>query len=162
MENAAVKVVSGGGGVWVRHVLISRELDYSSGTDYLTIQLPSGRKLFYVSPKTVPNQWGKTSVTYRGMDQQTKRWGRVATYGGKLVENCVQAIARDCLAQALDRLEKAGWPIVFHVHDEVVIEVDHNAADLEQVIKIMSDPMPWAPDLPLGADGWIGNFFRKD
>jgi DNA polymerase len=96
------------------------------------------------------------------MEQSTKRWGSVETYGGKLVENCVQAIARDCLACAVTRLEMAGLPIVFHVHDEIVIDINKNAADLAAVVRIMAEPMPWGPDLPLGADGWTGEFFRKD
>ena len=94
------------------------------------------------------------------MDQTPHRWSPVETYGGKLVENCVQAIARDCLSQAIERLEEAGFPVVFHIHDEVVIEM--NTADLDAVVTIMSAPIPWAPDLPLGADGWTGEYFRKD
>ena len=87
------------------------------------------------------------------------------TYGGKLVENCVQAIARDCLADAIERLEAAGLPVVFHVHDEVVIDVapwtDEDTM-LQTVVDIMRRPISWAPDLPLNADGWVGQFFRKD
>jgi DNA polymerase len=162
MENAAVKVVTEGGSVGVGRVIISREFDYNSGLDYMTILLPSGRKLYYVSPTIGMNQWGKPSISYMGMEQQTKRWGTVETYGGKLVENCVQAIARDCLACAVERLDAAGLPIVFHVHDEIVIEIAHDAADLGAVVKIMSEPMPWAVDLPLGADGWTGEFYRKE
>ena len=82
--------------------------------------------------------------------------------GSFLVHNCVQAIARDCLACAVERLETAGLPVVFHIHDEVVIETDAASADLDAVVKIMAEPMPWAIDLPLGADGWTGEFFRKD
>ena len=162
MENAAVKVVTEGGSVGVGRVILSREFDYTNGTDCMTILLPSGRKLYYISPTIRANQWGKPSVAYMGMEQATKRWGSVETYGGKLVENCVQAIARDCLACAVTRLEMAGLPIVFHVHDEIVIDIDHRAADLDAVVKIMAQPMPWAADLPLGADGWTGDFFRKD
>ena len=106
------------------------------------------------------NRFGEPSLAYWGMDQQTKRWGETETYGGKLVENCVQAIARDCLAEAIERLEAAGYPVVFHVHDEVVIEADHGS--LEEVVKIMSQPPAWAPDLPLNADGWTNPFFKKD
>ena len=162
MENAAVKVVAEGGSVGVGRVLLSREFDYNTGADYMTILLPSGRKLYYVTPKIGQNQWGKPSITYMGMEQATKRWGEVETYGGKLVENCVQAIARDCLACSVERLEAAGLPVAFHVHDEVVIDIDTAAADLKTVIQLMGEPMPWAVDLPLGADGWTGDFFRKD
>ena len=97
-----------------------------------------------------------------GMDQNTKKWKRVETYGGKLVENCVQAIARDCLAQAIEHLEAAGLPVIFHIHDEVVIDCPPDSATLEDVVKIMSQPISWAPGLPLNADGWIGKFFKKD
>ena len=80
----------------------------------------------------------------------------------KLVENCVQAIARDCLAEAIERLEALGYAVVFHVHDEVVIECTPDRADLDRVAAIMSQPLPWAPGLPLGADGWIGDFYKKE
>ncbi|MEG2119761.1 MAG: hypothetical protein RRY53_05345, partial [Pseudoflavonifractor sp.] len=83
-------------------------------------------------------------------------------YGGKLVENIVQAIARDCLAESIERLEAAGYEVVFHVHDEVIIDCSPIRADLDAVVEIMSQPVAWAPDLPLGADGWIGDFYKKD
>ena len=82
-----------------------------------------------------------------------------------VVENCVQAIARDCLADTIERLEDAGLPAVFHVHDEVVIDVAPWADEgtmLAQVVNIMRQPIPWAPDLPLNADGWVGRYFKKD
>ena len=165
MDNAAVQVIANGGSVGVRNLLLSREFDYNQDTDVFTILLPSGRKLYYVSPSLGQNQWGNPSITYMGMDQKTKRWKTIETYGGKLVENCVQAIARDALAGAIERLEAAGLPVVFHVHDEVIIDVSPFAkpdAMLEKVVDIMREPIPWAPDLPLNADGWVGNFFRKD
>lgn len=162
MENAAIKVVTEGGSAGVGRVLLSREFDYTTGADCMTILLPSGRKLYYVRPTIGVNQWGKPSITYMGMEQASKRWGTVETYGGKLVENCVQAIARDCLSFAVERLEAAGLPVVFHVHDEAVIDIATAAADLNAVIQIMGEPVPWATDLPLGADGWIGDFYRKD
>lgn len=162
MENAAVRVISEGGSVGVGCVMLSREYDQSTGADCMTILLPSGRKLYYINPKIGTNQWDKPSITYMGMEQSTKRWGTVETYGGKLVENCVQAIARDCLACSIERLEAAGMPVVFHVHDEVVIDIPSDRADLDAVVKIMGAPIPWAADLPLNADGWTGLFFRKD
>ena len=94
--------------------------------------------------------------------RSTKQWTPLETYGGKLVENCVQAIARDCLAAAIEHLEEAGFPVVFHVHDECVIDCPESQADLDAVVKIMTLPIPWALDLPLNADGWVGDFFRKD
>lgn len=123
MDNAAVQVITQGGSVGINGLLLAREYDYNQGTDCFTIQLPSGRKLYYVSPGIGENQWGNPSISYMGMDQKTKRWKRIETYGGKLVENCVQAIARDCLADTIERLEASGLPVVFHIHDEVVIDI---------------------------------------
>lgn len=162
MEAAAVQVISQGGAVGVNGLVISHELNCDTGFDALTILLPSGRKLFYVSPQIGENQWGKPSLSYMGMNQTSKKWQRIETYGGKLVENSVQAIARDCLAQAIENLETAGIPVVFHIHDEVVIDCTPDTASLEDVIQIMSKPIPWASGLPLGADGWVGTFFKKD
>lgn len=162
MEAAAVQVISQGGAVGVNGLVISHELNCDTGFDALTILLPSGRKLFYVSPQIGENQWGKPSLSYMGMNQTSKKWQRIETYGGKLVENSVQAIARDCLAQAIENLETAGIPVVFHIHDEVVIACTPDTASLDDVIQIMSKPIPWASGLPLGADGWVGTFFKKD
>ena len=102
---------------------------------------------------------------YAGVEQATRQWTWIETYGGKLVENCVQAIARDCLAEAVERLEAAGFPIVFHVHDEVVIEIAPATSPeemLKEVVNIMAKPPSWAPGLPLDAAGWVGSFFTKD
>jgi DNA polymerase len=162
MDNAAVKVVCEGGSVRVSAVTLSHEYDPRTKTGYLTIQLPSGRKLYYVNPRIGQNTWGNPSIIYTGVEQDTKRWGEVETYGGKLVENVVQAIARDCLSLGITRLEEIGQPVVFHVHDEVIIDLPRDEADLGLVIQTLSTPIPWAQDLPLGADGWIGDFFRKD
>ncbi len=162
MDSAAVQVITQGGSVGVGCVVLSREYNHSQGTDSLTILLPSGRKLYYICPSIGENQWGNPSITYTGMDQTTKKWKRIETYGGKLVENVVQAIARDCLAQAIEHLEAAGLPVIFHIHDEVVIDCMPNTATLDDVVRIMAQPIPWAPGLPLGADGWVGNFFKKD
>ena len=165
MDNAAVQVITEGGSVGVNGLLLAREYDYDNGTDCLTILLPSGRKLYYINPSIGQNEWGRPSISYMGMDQKTKRWKRIETYGGKLVENCVQAIARDCLAASIDRLEAAKLPVVFHVHDEVVIDVAPFADDdtmLSTVCSIMGEPVPWAPDLPLKAAGWVGYYFTKD
>lgn len=162
LEAAAVQAITQGGAVGVNNVVIAREFNYEQGTDCMTITLPAGRKLYYIEPQIGQNQWGNPSISYMGMDQTTKKWKRIETYGGKLVENCVQAIARDCLAQAIEHLEAAGLPVIFHIHDEVVIDCPPNAATLEDVVKIIAQPIPWAPDLPLGADGWVGQFFKKD
>ena len=162
LENAAVQVTKQGGCVGVNGLVVAHEWDANMDIDYMTITLPSGRKLFYVSPQIGENQWGKPSLSYMGMNQTSKKWQRIETYGGKLVENSVQAIARDCLAQAIENLETAGIPVVFHIHDEVVIDCTPDTASLDDVIQIMSKPITWASGLPLGADGWVGTFFKKD
>ena len=164
IDNAAVEVIQSGGCINVNGLWLAREYDHNQNTYSFTITLPSGRKLFYISPEIGANRWGNPSITYMGINDKNK-WGRIETYGGKLVENCVQAIARDCLAESIEHLEAAGFPIVFHVHDEVVIDIQpfaDNKTMLEEVKKIMSQPISWAPDLPLNADGWVGEFFTKD
>lgn len=163
-NDAAIRVIQNGGSLRVRCCTFTRECDCIRGTTCMTILLPSGRKLYYVEPSVGENRWGGPSITYMGVNDKNK-WGRIETYGGKLVENVVQAIARDCLAQAIEHLEAAGLPVVFHIHDEVVIDTaafDTNDAMLDKVVKIMSTPIPWAEGLPLGADGWVGAFFKKD
>lgn len=163
-NDAAIRVIQNGGSLRVRCCTFARECDCIRGTTCMTISLPSGRKLYYVEPAVGENRWGGPSITYMGVNDKNK-WGRIETYGGKLVENVVQAIARDCLAQAIEHLEAAGLPVVFHIHDEVVIDTaafDANDAMLDKVVKIMSTPIPWAEGLPLGADGWVGAFFKKD
>ena len=162
MEAAAVQVIQTGQPVGLRSLVLAREMDAGNNLDFLTIRLPSGRKLYYAHPSLVLPQWGKPSITYMGMDQTTKKWKLIETYGGKLVENCVQAIARDCLAEAIERLEAANYPVVFHVHDEVVVECTAERASLDDIAAIMGQPVSWAPDLPLGADGWVGAFYKKD
>lgn len=143
-------------------LVLARESDPAHEQDFLTIQLPNGRKLFYAKPHMSTNRFGQPSIGYWGMDQKSKKWSRLETYGGKLAENITQAVARDCLAEAIDRLEAAGYPVVFHVHDEVVIEAPPEKAQLEEVVKIMSQVPAWAQGLPLNAEGWTNEFFKKD
>lgn len=146
-------------------LVFRREHSRATGRACMTIELPSGRKLFYVDPQVGQNRWGKPSITYWGVNQTTKKWEPIETYGGRLVENCVQAIARDCLCYAIENLEAAGYPIVFHVHDEVVIDMRpyaDNEKMLGDVCGIMKRRPPWAQGLPLDAAGWVGNFFTKD
>ena len=162
LETAAVSVIKTGISAGVRGLVLAREMDIENGLDFLTITLPSRRKLYYAKPALGENQWNRPSILYHGVNQTTKQWTQLETYGGKLVENCVQAIARDCLAIAIERLEAAGFPVVFHIHDEVVVDCPVEKADLDEVVRLMSQPIPWAPDLPLNADGWVGDFFRKD
>lgn len=165
MENAALEVIVNGGSRKVRCLTLAREYDIMQGTSVMSICLPSGRKLYYINPQITENRWGQPSISYFGVDQTTKKWKAIETYGGKLTENVVQAIARDCLATAIERLEAAGFPIVFHVHDEVVIDYAPATDDetmLDTVTSIMTAPIPWAQGLPLDADGWVGTFFKKD
>lgn len=171
VDSAAVTVITNGGAQTIRSettdavITLACELDVITGTRYMTILLPSGRKLYYPSPEIGVNRWGNPSVSYMGQNQTTKRWERVETYGGKLVENIVQAIARDCLAIAIENLEAQGLHVVFHIHDEVVIDTPAWANEdtmLETVTKIMTKPIPWAQMLPLNADGWVDKYFKKD
>lgn len=171
VDSAAITVITNGGAQTIRSettdaiITLACELDVITGTRYMTILLPSGRKLYYPSPEIGVNRWGNPSVSYTGQNQTTKRWERVETYGGKLVENIVQAIARDCLAIAIENLEAQGLHVVFHIHDEVVIDTPAWADEdtmLETVTKIMTKPIPWAQMLPLNADGWVDKFFKKD
>lgn len=171
VDSAAVTVITNGGAQTIRSettdavITLACELDVITGTRYMTILLPSGRKLYYPSPEIGVNRWGNPSVSYMGQNQTTKRWERVETYGGKLVENIVQAIARDCLAIAIENLEAQGLHVVFHIHDEVVIDTPAWADEdtmLDTVTKIMTKPIPWAQMLPLNADGWVDKYFKKD
>lgn len=171
VDSAAVTVITNGGAQTIRSettdavITLACELDVITGTRYMTILLPSGRKLYYPSPEIGVNRWGNPSVSYMGQNQTTKRWERVETYGGKLVENIVQAIARDCLAIAIENLEAQGLHVIFHIHDEVVIDTPawaDNDTMLDTVTKIMTKPIPWAQALPLNADGWVDKFFKKD
>ena len=165
MNLSAIDVIQFGGSQKLHGLTLARECDVINGTVYFTITLPSGRKLYYVNPSLGENQWGGYSICYMGINQSAKSWTILETYGGKLVENVVQAIARDCLAEAIERLTAAGYPIVFHVHDEVVIDIkpyaDHEKM-LKDVIDIMSVVPSWAEGLPLGADGWVGEYFTKE
>ena len=134
--------------------------DYESG--FLFMTLPSGRRLAYVKPRLV-KEGTFTKITYDGMDQVTKQWGRVDTFGGKICENWDQGACRDILGEALLSLDSAGIPIVGHVHDEAIIEVDEVEPETEYRIaeEIFSRPMPWAPGLPLSGDGFISPFYKK-
>lgn len=162
VEAAAREAVNLGRRVelWDGRLTFARECD--SHNDFMTIRLPSGRKLYYVKPHMGRNRFGRPALRYMGFGDNNK-WGSIETYGGKLAENITQAVARDCLAFALENLEDAGFPIVFHVHDECVAEIpDGSENDLKRMVSIMSRTPPWAPGLPLNADGWVNAFFKKD
>lgn len=129
----------------------------------LFIKLPSGRCLAYVRPRVEgDSRFNKPRLTYEGIDQKIKKWTRLSTYGGKLTENIVQAISRDCLGESMLRLDRAGYDIVFHVHDEVILDVPKGFGSIEEVEKIMSTPIEWAPGLLLKAEGFEGEYYKKD
>lgn len=170
VENAALEVMRTGQPVGVKGLILAREGDYNNQLDFLTITLPSGRKLFYAKPFLAVNDRGREAVYYHGVNQKTMKWEIISTYGGKLVENITQAIARDCLAESLARLAAAGYQTVMHVHDEVILDAPNqisiadtmNKVMLEAACGIMGEPIAWAPGLPLRADGFITRFYKKD
>lgn len=141
------------------HTLNNLVLSYEKGI--LFIQLPSGRRLAYPKPRLGENRFGGESVIYEGMVMGNK-WETIESYGGKFVENVVQAIARDILAEAMQRLHQAGYQIVMHVHDEVVLEVPIGQSSVEEVNDIMRQQPVWAEGLPLDADGFECAFYQKD
>lgn len=129
---------------------------------FLFILLPSGRYLAYAKPAIGTNRFGSPSIVYKGMSQTANKWLELETYGGKLVENIVQAVARDCLAAAMERLTLAGYKILAHIHDEVVIEAPIGTGSLDEVIKIMAEPTEWNKGLILDAAGFEANYYMKD
>lgn len=161
LENAAVEVLETGEPQIVKCVKLAKEYDFIYGQDFFTIELPSGRKLFYPKPFLKENQFGQMQMHYMGINQTSKKWEVIPTYGGKLTENIVQAIARDCLAETLLRVKAKGWPIVFHVHDEVILDVP-KSVELEEVIKTMTEEISWAKGLILNAAGFTGSYYMKD
>ncbi|MFZ5645791.1 MAG: DNA polymerase [Bacillota bacterium] len=162
LENAALEVMRTGQPVGIKGLIMAREGDFRNGQDFFTITLPSSRKLFYPKPFLYQNAFGREALHYWGMNQETKKWEVVSTYGGKLTENVVQAIARDCLAESLKRLAALRYQVVMHVHDEVVLDVPEDQVDLNTICGIMGQPLPWAPDLLLKADGFVTKFYKKD
>jgi DNA polymerase len=157
-EEAAVTAVREKTTVKLKHGVRYR---YEAGM--LFADLPSGRSLAYVNPRIKPDpQFGKDGLVFDGMDQVKKKWMSHRTYGGRLVENLVQAIARDCLAESMMRLDKAGYEITMHVHDEVVLDVPIGSGSVERVTEIMGRPIDWAPGLPLSAAGFECDFYQKD
>lgn len=132
---------------------------YQSGM--LKIALPSGRVLSYVRPRMTVNRFGSESVNYEGVGTNRK-WTRIESYGAKFCENIVQATARDVLAEAMLRLEKKGFDIVCHIHDEVVLEVPEGTSSVEEVNEIMAVCPDWCEGLPLKAAGFESPFYKKD
>lgn len=163
-QDAAVAVIRGNQPKRVLRSLQGTEfyVKLVDGTPVLFIQLPSGRPIAYWDPKIMDTEMGPR-ITYMAQNQTTRKWERHETYGGKLTENIVQSVARDCLAEKMKLLESMGYPIVFHVHDEMILDVpreDKEAAAL--VDRIMGEPIDWAPGLPLKGGTYECDFYRKD
>lgn len=134
-------------------------LEYKSGI--LFIELPSGRKLSYIKPRMALNKFGRNGLTYEGI-AKNKKWSRIETYGPKLVENIVQGTARDLLAEAMLRVEKKGYTIVMHCHDEIIAEVPEGIGSVEEMSAAMAEQPDWAEGLPLRADGYECAFYKKE
>lgn len=132
--------------------------EYKSAILFIT--LPSGRKLSYVKPRMAVNKFGRDGLTYEGISEN-KKWSRIETYGPKLVENIVQGTARDLLAEAMLRVEKKGYPIVMHCHDEIIAEVPEGIGSVEEMCEVMAVQPEWAEGLPLRADGYSCSFYQK-
>lgn len=146
-----------------RTVKLAHGVQYRYEAGMLFADLPSGRSLAYVNPRIKPDpNFDKDGLVYDGMDQVKKKWMSHRTYGGRLVENLVQAIARDCLAVSLMRVAEEGYDIVMHVHDEVVLDVPIGSGSVEHVTAVMGKSIKWAPGLPLSAAGFECDFYMKD
>lgn len=145
----------------IRGLVFRLEGDLIYGQSFLTVQLPSGRKLFYPKPFLQENRFGKMAIHYYTVGQQTRKWEVDSTYGGKMTENIVQAIARDCLAETLRRIDQLGLQVVFHVHDEVIIDAPMDVT-VEQICSLMAEPIPWAPGLILKGAGFESDYYMKD
>ncbi|MDK7142905.1 DNA polymerase [Gleimia europaea] len=156
VEEAALKAIT------TRQPVRLSNLTFTLESGILFITLPSGRRLAYVKPGLGQNRFGGTSITYWGVTTG-RRWGRLETYGGKLVENIVQAVARDLLVHGMHNVANAGHQIVMHVHDEIVVdEPVESGASVEQICRLMSSLPDWADGLPLDADGYECNYYQKD
>ena len=149
---------------YLNHLEIAREPKDFNDEDlnFITIYLPSGRKLFYERPHFATSDvTGRQCIACWGTNQVTRRWEKYQMWHGKWTENVVQAIARDCLAEVLLRASDAGLQVAFTVHDELIVDTP-DARDLDKVLEIMDKPMPWAPDLLLKGDGYVCEYYRKD
>lgn len=162
VDRAALETVRTGRISVVKCLTFAREGDFENNQDFLTIQLPSGRKLFYAHPFISKGDYNRDSLYYYGMNQTSKKWQVIPTYGGKLVENCIQAIARDCLAVSLERLSLAGYQTVMHVHDECILDTRKEGASVKNACDIMGQPISWAPGLLLRAEGFQSDFYKKE
>ena len=136
-------------------------LKFSYERGIMFIELPSGRRLAYCKPRLGINAFGSECITYEGIGTG-KKWERIETFGGKICENIIQAVARDVLVESMMRLHKAGYKITMHIHDEVVLEVQDDVSSVEEVCRIMAITPSWAKDLPLNADGYECKFYKKE
>lgn len=161
LDKACVKALETAQDQNIRGLIVRYECEGIYGQSFLTIQLPSGRKLFYPKPYLKENQFGRPAVHF--FSQKNTKWFPESTYGGKLTENCVQAIARDCLADLLIKLEDRlpYDPVVMHIHDEVVLDA-REYLTVDEVCDIMAEPVSWAPGLVLKGAGFESDFYMKD
>ena len=161
VENAALAAMETARPQAIRGLIFALEGDLLYGQSFLTVRLPSGRKLYYPKPFLKENQFGKQALHYYTVGQQTRKWEVASTYGGKMTENIVQAIARDCLAVTLERIYDRGLQTVFHVHDEVIIDAPMETT-VEEICDLMAEPVPWAPGLILKGAGFGSSYYMKD
>lgn len=161
IENAALAVMETAQPQGINGLIFALEGDLVYGQSFLTVRLPSGRKLFYPKPFLKENRFEKMAVHYYTVGQQTRKWEVTSTYGGKMVENIVQAIARDCLAVTLERIAAKGLQMVFHVHDEVIIDAPMETT-VEEICGLMAEPILWAPGLVLKGAGFESMYYMKD
>ncbi len=161
VEQAALTTMQTAQPQGIYGLIFRYEGDLVYGQSFLTVQLPSGRKLFYPKPFLQENQFGKMAIRYYTVGQQTRKWEVASTYGGKMTENIVQAIARDCLAETLKRIDRMGLQVVFHVHDEVIIDAPVSIT-VDEICDLMAEPIPWAPGLILKGAGFESDYYMKD
>lgn len=161
VEQAALTTMQTAQPQGIYGLIFQYEGDLVYGQSFLTVQLPSGRKLFYPKPFLQENQFGKMAIHYYTVGQQTRKWEVASTYGGKMTENIVQAIARDCLAETLKRIDRMGLQVVFHVHDEVIIDAPVSIT-VDEICDLMAEPIPWAPGLILKGAGFESDYYMKD
>ena len=161
IENAALAVMETAQPQGINGLIFALEGDLVYGQSFLTVRLPSGRKLFYPKPFLKENRFEKMAVHYYTVGQQTRKWEVTSTYGGKMVENIVQAIARDCLAVTLERIAAKGLQVVFHVHDEVIIDAPMDVT-VDEICSLMAEPITWAPGLILKGAGFESMYYMKD
>ncbi|MEW9989211.1 DNA polymerase [Clostridium butyricum] len=143
-------------------VTLHHGIKFIYGPGVLFIELPSGRRLSYIRPKIEPGPYDKDIITYDGMQQTSRQWTRLETYGPKLVENIVQAFARDCLGETMFNVKEAGFNIVMHVHDELILDVPKGESSVEEICELFAKPISWAPGIPLTADGYECDYYMKD